>query len=81
MSALRSYLSMGGPHGMLVQTTQPPAFAVDEGLHADAKAAGLYLSFINAEVYRTFERDRFQELLTDWGYFGAIERRPAWREL
>jgi hypothetical protein len=43
-----------------------------------AKKLGLYVSFINPDVYRSFDRDLFIETLNDWGWFGTDGGAPSW---
>lgn len=47
-------------------------------IHTWAITHQQYVSFIKADEYRTYERERFIEALTDWGYFGPDSLRPIW---
>lgn len=68
----------GGKGGMVVVAICPPDFERDPNLFSDAKTAGYYASAINLEEYRDFDRERYIEMLQDWGFFGPPEARPAW---
>jgi hypothetical protein len=63
----------GGPHGMVVA-----ALSASRELRRVAGSVGQPCSFVNPEVYRTFNRRRFIETLLDWGFTGPQERRPPW---
>jgi hypothetical protein len=67
----------GGPNGMVVGAIGAPA-ETDRALGRWAKERGLYLSFLNPEVYQTYDASTFKEALVDWGYFGPSETRPSW---
>jgi len=68
----------GGPAGMVFGLLEGPDHEVDKRLSSAADAQGLYHSFINAEVYESYDEEVFKEALTDWGFFGDEERRPVW---
>lgn len=61
------------PHGVLVG-----AIGDSETLKEDVKNAGYVCSFINPEVYKSFNRELFIETLRDWGYYGPEDKRPTW---
>lgn len=58
----------GGPKGMVVAGTTPPDFAVDSDLSDAARRAGLFVSFINLNMYETFDDQTFRNALDDWKY-------------
>lgn len=58
----------GGPKGMVVAGTTPPEFAIEKRLSDAARRAGLFVSFINLEVYRHFKEAVFTDALNDWKY-------------
>jgi len=68
----------GSEKGMLIQGMLPPEFETDEALAADAKSAGVYISFVNAHLYARFDAEHFKDTLTDWGFFGPPQLRPRW---
>ncbi len=37
-----------------------------------------YCSALNPEVYSTYDRDVFIEVLNDWGYYGEKSETPEW---
>ncbi len=43
-----------------------------------AKSLGMYVSFLNPEVYGSFDRQLFIETLLDWGWFGPSDEAPSW---
>ena len=62
----------GGPAG----TVACPAPELD-AVRAAARAGKHFLSGLNPELYRAYERQTFVEALEDWGWYGAGEP-PAW---
>ncbi|HUC33236.1 MAG TPA: hypothetical protein VMS14_07515 [Ilumatobacteraceae bacterium] len=42
-----------------------------------AEARGYFVSIVNPQIYRVFQRERFIETLDDWGWFGT-ENAPEW---
>lgn len=63
----------GGPRGMMVAAGPP-----DGALYEATQRAGHYVSFINADMYSTYEQRHFIDTLSDWGYYGPEENRPSW---
>jgi hypothetical protein len=63
----------GGGKGIVVA-----ALPSDRVLYADAKSADYRCSFVNVELYGAYERAFFIETLTEWGFTGPAEKRPAW---
>lgn len=41
---------------------------------------GFYCSALNPFYYNHYDRERFIETLTDWGYFGLPVNKPEWYE-
>ncbi len=41
------------------------------------EARGYFLSQLNPDAYRSYDRQLFIDTLNDWGYFGS-EPAPAW---
>lgn len=41
-------------------------------------ADGYYVSCINPELYRVYDRDVFAATLDDWGWRGEVAERPPW---
>lgn len=62
------------PKGVLVA----PLDSNNKALKKDAEVAGYACSFINAEVYRRFDRGLFIDTLKDWGFYGPEDQRPVW---
>jgi hypothetical protein len=58
----------GGPRGMVALGMSSPDFATDKAVEEAAKRAGLFCSFINLEIYRTYDESVFLEALQDWKY-------------
>jgi hypothetical protein len=73
-----AFLRHFGGHGGMVAGLSLPPFNIDKALQTAAKANGLYYSFLNPEQYASYNEERFNETLQDWGYFGPIDRRPSW---
>lgn len=63
----------GGAKGMAVA-----AGPADSALYRAAQGAGHYVSFINTDLYNTYDQKHFVDTLSDWGYHGPAEGRPAW---
>ena len=68
----------GSPTGALVLVVRPPTFDHDVTAELCAKQHGLWFSCLNADVYADYHRQEFIDILDDWQYFGAEERKPAW---
>ena len=68
----------GRERGLVLVATSPPGFAIDQDLRRDATSEGYQWSAINVRVYATFDRDKFIEALTDWGFTGPVGERPSW---
>jgi len=56
----------GGKRGMIFR-----------GISRDAPRTDLYVSLIS-DAYRGFDRARFIEAMSDWGWYGSADERPAW---
>lgn len=63
----------GGPRGTAIITAADP----DEAREI-AEAQGYFLSALNPYWYGRFDREQFIETLSDWGYYGPPEQKPAW---
>jgi hypothetical protein len=50
-----------------------------KAIRTAAHANGVFISFINADVYSEYEAELFHDTLLDWGCFGSEEMRKAWR--
>jgi hypothetical protein len=50
----------------------------DRVLYADAKSRDYRCSFVNGELYATYERAFFIDTLMEWGFTGPTENRPTW---
>ena len=58
----------GGPQGMVVA-----------GLgRKRVDVRPYYLSLVNADLYCSAQYSSLCEALNDWGWFGPLDRRPAW---
>ena len=68
----------GGPHGMLIEGIVGPDYESNPSVWTFAHKWGMFVSAINLEVYRTYDKRRFREALTDWSFFGPAARRPSW---
>ncbi|MEO6001759.1 MAG: hypothetical protein ABIZ04_04120 [Opitutus sp.] len=67
----------GGPHGTVFLACE--TFGEDFGRALElAKEKGYFCSRISAEVYGSFDREIFLEVLRDWGWFGHDANRPEW---
>jgi hypothetical protein len=53
-------------------------YEIDERVAQYANSNSMYCSYLNPEVYLTFDEKQFQDALADWGYFGPPEKRPPW---
>ncbi len=63
----------GGGNGIVVA-----ALPSDGAQYATAERAGYRCSFVNADLYGTYDRALFVETLTEWGFTGPAEKRPEW---
>jgi hypothetical protein len=61
----------GGPLGAVVVSL------ADEPRCRRARASDSFVSQL-AVSYRTFDEELFRETLDDWGWFGPVDRHPAW---
>jgi hypothetical protein len=43
-----------------------------------ARSGDRYVSVVNEEAYRRYDRDLFVETLNDWGWHGDPARAPDW---
>jgi hypothetical protein len=43
-----------------------------------ADSGELWRSVLSGDVYRTYDRKLFVDTLTDWGWFGRVDEKPAW---
>lgn len=43
-----------------------------------AEEQGYYWSALDPGSYSIYDREEFVEMLDDWGWFGADDRRPPW---
>jgi hypothetical protein len=68
----------GSPKGMIIGLVDAPDYEPDRVLADAAAQAGVYCSFISAEIYGRYDAERFKETLSDWGYFGKDTERPKW---
>ncbi len=63
----------GGGKGIVVAS-----LPYDSASYAFAKSMNYRCSFVNVEMYRIYDRAFFIETLTEWGFTGSYEARPAW---
>lgn len=68
----------GGARGTLVLLVEPPAFALDRELIADAEREGYKWSAVSSALYAKFDRSLFIDALRDWAYVGAEAGKPSW---
>ena len=61
------------PKGILVA-----ALPFDGPTFDDAQRAGYGCSFFNPESYCAYERQRFLDVLIEWGFTGSSDTRPGW---
>ena len=65
----------GSPEGMVT-------IALDaddrEAVRDEAASRGIYVSQVNPDLYRHYQREVFIEALDDWGWYGTEVERPAW---
>ena len=64
----------GGPKGTLIISQ----YDDDAALDVVGPALGFYTSALNPRAYEKYDRERFIDTLTDWGWYGDPEKRPAW---
>ena len=64
--------------GIVVAGTAPPDFWTDAQLAKDAASEGYGFSAVNVVCYKRYDRERFIETLTEWGFTGPSEKRPKW---
>ena len=63
----------GNSKGIVI-AAMPSSHALSEA----ARKVGLGISFVNQEMYGTYGRDHFIDMLTEWGFYGPDEKRPSW---
>lgn len=68
----------GSPQGALLLFCSPPDYEPDPRALAFAKEREALYSFLNPEVYATYDRDLFVDTLKDYGYFGDGEEKSEW---
>jgi hypothetical protein len=68
----------GNARGTLVVVVEPPSFALDRQLIADAEREGYKWSALSTALYNRFDRALFIETLSDWQYVGPAALRPDW---
>jgi hypothetical protein len=68
----------GNSHGILLVPTRPPDFQTDSTIVESAKLNGWSYSFLNIELYSSYNQSFFKETLIDWGFFDENEKRPKW---
>jgi hypothetical protein len=85
---LTAWLPLGEPHrghsdfpllrrsNALIRWT--PLFKGEVMLLEWAEKEDRFCSFLNPEIYSTYDESVFKEALVDWGYFGQPETRPSW---
>lgn len=66
-------LDFGSPDGILVVARED-----GDAVYELADEIGALTSGLNPRYYDRYERARFVELLSEWGYFGPAELKPAW---
>ena len=64
--------NFGGDQGVLV-LTQFEKIDDDE-----PEMYGYFSSALSPESYDKYDRGKFIETLTEWGYYGAVENKPDW---
>jgi len=68
----------GSPNGALVLLIKPPKFDHDSQAEECAKQNGYWYSFLNTELYSSYNRSEFISMLDDWQYFGSANKKPSW---
>jgi hypothetical protein len=68
----------GRPQGMVIGMDTPLASAMENPLTECAKERGMFCSFLNPEMYATYNEEKFKEALIDWGFYGPSGNHPAW---
>jgi hypothetical protein len=63
----------GCPEGMLLTNRFDSDHVID--LADDTE---YYSSGLNPEYYEPYQRDRFVQTLSDWGWYGPPEETPSW---
>ena len=66
----------GSLNGMIVALLL--GYEIDKRVSQYTDNNSMYCSYLNPEAYATFDEQKYQEALADWGYFGPPEKRPHW---
>ena len=75
LTAVARVNNFGGPNGVIM--LRLGGQHNDEVVRA-AEADGYYVSLVNGDSYRTYDRKLFIDTLDDWGWFGEPEPPPRW---
>jgi hypothetical protein len=69
----------GGVNGMVVGALVPlPSIGTQVDFRIAADKLNLYYSSINLESYSRYDKDKFIDTLSDWGYYGPAQQLPVW---
>ena len=68
----------GGKKGAALLVAEMPEFKRDVKVEECVKRHGFFLSVMNYDVYRRFDRQSFIDTLDDLQYFGKPELKPEW---
>jgi hypothetical protein len=68
----------GSPNGAVIGCLGDSSHKSDAKLKRAAESRKIFYSFVNFDVYRGYQEDRFKETLIDWGFFGEEAHRPDW---
>jgi hypothetical protein len=66
----------GSPKGTILLLDIGSMYGSDAWRSAENE--GYFVSALNGDMYRKYERSLFVETLRDWGYFGDPGRQPLW---
>ncbi len=56
----------GSPNGTLVNLTSEPDFEIDIEISEWAEKNNVFVSFINVDLFQSFDKNYFTEILKDW---------------
>ena len=63
----------GSENGTIIELIGPPDYQGDnDAIHKWSIENNYFLSFINIEIYQTFDKKNFSETLKDWGRIPKI---------
>jgi hypothetical protein len=67
-----------GRRGILVLATETSRRRTGKLFVEDARTQGYPFSSLEVHSYKEYDRDRYIDMLNEWGYYGPPEKCPAW---